>query len=178
MNRIRDDLRHLRPFVIGCVLLRVSVILVSLLVVWPLLIVTACSRPSVPTAGATSPDGRYRVELRELGRSIDRNFEVVLIDQQAATPTPCTIFTSPDEGAPPGTERFLWSKDSRAVLLVGKHFFTGEDDASSGGRERPYLLYDVVTESLWCNASQVSSLDRIEPDLLAGYGLREWNEHE
>ncbi len=178
MNRIRDDLRHLRPFVIGCVPLRASVILVFLLVAWPLLIVTACSRPSVPTAAATSPDGRYRVEIRELERFIDRNFEVVLIDQQAASPTPRTIFTSPDEGAPPGTERFVWSKDSRAVLLVGKHFFTVEDDSSSGGRERPYLLYDVVTDSLWCNASQMSSLGRIGPDMLAGYGLREWNEHE
>lgn len=175
MRPSRLECWTLRPLVIGGLPGRALVVFLYALTLWLLLNITACSPPPSPTPGATSPDGRFRAELRELDRFIDRNFEVVVIDQQAMPRTPRVIFTSPDEGAPPGTERFVWSKDSRAVLLVGRHFFTGDDDARIAGQEQPYLLYDVVTEALWCNTAQVSDLERIDSALLAKYGLADWD---
>jgi hypothetical protein len=139
---------------------------------WILPVVPGCSQAPATTASTDSPDGRFRVEVRELDRPLDRNFEVVLIDRHAAPALSRVIFASPDEGAPPGTERFLWSPDSQAVLLVGEHFFTDDDTDHEG--ERLYLLYDVAADSMWCNSSQVRDADRIDAALLARYGLTDW----
>ena len=152
-------------------------LLLSALAVSSVLIAPACSRPPAPTASATSPDGRFRVELREVTAFVDRNFEVVLVDQRGTPPTSRVIFTSPDEGNPPGTERFVWSVDSRALLLVGEHFFTIDEAAERTEGEQPYLLYDVADDSLWCNASQLSDLEQIDSALLARYGLADWQGH-
>ncbi len=136
-----------------------------------LIIFPACSRPAPSTVSSTSPDMRYRIELREVDAFIDRNFEIVLADLTASPPSHRVIFSSPDEG-PPGTERFIWSPDSRAVLLVGKNFFTAAGEKPQVG-ERAYLLFEVQTATLWCNAAQ-SSDPRFGAAELAQFHLDGW----
>jgi hypothetical protein len=40
-------------------------------------------------------------------------------------------------------------------LLVGRHFFVADSARLSTG-ETAYLMMDVVTEQIWCNATQQS----------------------
>src|SRR4051812_39911810 len=75
---------------------------------------------TVVTTESVSPNNAYRAKLVEKGEYsgyIDRNFDIILIEQ--ATGKTKTIFSSPDEGRPPGTEKFMWSEDSVYLLLVG-----------------------------------------------------------
>ncbi len=122
-----------------------------------------CARNETITASSVSPDGKTRVLLIEKddGR-MDRNFVVILEECSATTPKRfllvkiryinSLLFSSPDEGRPPGTERFVWSKDGQFILLVGKEFFTTGERLQSG--ELLYLLYDTKSGILRCNARQ------------------------
>lgn len=137
------------------------------------LIFPACSRPAPSTTSSTSSDGHYRIELRERDAFIDRNIEIVLTDLAASPPSHRVIFTSGDEG-PPGTERFIWSPDSRAVLLVGNDFFITDAGEQPQVGEREYLLFEVQTGTLWCNAAQ-SSDPRFGAAELAQFRLDDWS---
>jgi hypothetical protein len=105
--------------------------------------------------------------LLDRPRFIDRNFVVRVEDCQ--THDSFVIFSSPDEGMPIGSERFLWSKDSAQLLLVGKHFVVHEGAELETG-ESLYLLYDVASGVVWCNARQQSSF--------ASFGLAELAGHD
>src|SRR3982750_2466628 len=70
------------------------------------------------TLASTSPDGRYLIKLVEKNQSLDRNFDVILDDLH--TRSSIHIFSSPDEGRPPGTEEINWTSDSRFFLLRGR----------------------------------------------------------
>lgn len=102
-----------------------------------------------------SPDEKQQVMLLERSvPHIDRNFQIRLNGD--------IIFLSPDEGRPRGSERFLWSRDSSNLLLVGRHFFIAKDlDVELTTGESLYLLYNVPTQQIWCNASQVGN-DRFD----------------
>ncbi len=125
----------------------------------------ACTNPEDgATARSVSPNGKYCIILAEhKGRNIDRNFDVLVSEQGSKWKV---IFTSPDEGSPPGTERFLWSSDSRYVLLVGRNFFVVKKGESLESGELLYLLLDVQTGKIKCNARQDESYPRFEiPDV-------------
>lgn len=119
--------------------------------------VTSMSRSQSNTLVSLSPDGRWRVWLVEVGRFVDRNYELRLEDMQNGEKT--TIFSSPDEGEPIGTERIVWSPDSSRFLLLGRHFWAVPEAALPGG-EQVYLSYDLQTREVRCNATQ-STLPRV-----------------
>lgn len=108
------------------------------------------SEPTIPVS-SQSPDKSVSVSIVESVGQLDRNFEVVL-ETASELRVKRVIFKSPDEGLP-GTERFLWSKDSRYLLLTGQKLFVEEEDILPNG-ERLYLLYDQRTDLLKCNAAQ------------------------
>jgi hypothetical protein len=105
------------------------------------------------TVTSFSPDDALRVVVVERPGYIDRNFEVRLED--TATGQTRTVFQSPDEGRPIGSERVVWSADGSRFLLLGRHFFVTERGKLSTG-EQAYLMMDVRTGQVWCNASQQS----------------------
>ena len=109
------------------------------------------------TVHSLSPNGEFRVNLVEQRRSIghiDRNFTLQLEYLKAGKVERVErIFVSPDEGLPVGSERFIWAKDSSRFLLVGRHFFVHEHAATPDG-ELLYLLYDLNTGTIKCNATQ------------------------
>ena len=115
------------------------------------------SRGRTISASATSPDIQWRAFLVEFddGR-IDRNFEVYL--ETVRTKERRAIFSSPDEGRPAGTERFIWSKDSRFLLLVGRHFEIADSADRLSTDETLYLLHDLQTGTTRCNARQQNKL--------------------
>jgi hypothetical protein len=92
-------------------------------------------------------------ELLERLRFIDRNFKVQLTTfRLGLVPVRRTLFVSPDEG-PPGSERLLWSKDGRWLLLLGANFY-GTDDACLASGDVLYLLVDTVSGTVHSNATQ------------------------
>ncbi len=124
-----------------------------LLMIW--LVVSRAIR-NAPHIERQSPDRRRTARLVEHERWIgwiDRNFEFQIIDNAADSTR--TVFESPDEGAPPGTEQIRWTSDSRYVLVIGENFWVVEGSSDSEGKQL-YLLYDIVEDRLWCNATQTS----------------------
>jgi hypothetical protein len=103
-----------------------------------------------------SPDDRWRVHLIERGQpiNIDRNFLLRL--EQLSDGSIVELFRSPDEGRPIGSERILWSRDSKQFVLVGRHFYVHEGAQLPTG-EALYLMYDIPSERLACNAEQQST---------------------
>ncbi len=128
------------------------------------------SRPRMDvTTSSVSPDGRYRVSLIETSPdlSVDRNFALTLTDLKTGAVS--RIFESPDEGRPPGTERFVWSAGGDAFALFGRHFVADKEFVLASG-ECFYLLYHVPTAKLWCNASQ-SHENRMPISELVNHGI-------
>jgi hypothetical protein len=129
--------------------------------VFPLLLIWSFTRPlpQYTSLTSSSPDDQQTVELYETpegGFPSDRQFQIVLY------PTTNTnrykiLFHSPDEGAP-GTERFVWSTDSRYFLLLGGNFaaFTNAPLARASDRRSVYgyLLYDTISKKAFCNSAQ------------------------
>ncbi len=107
-------------------------------------------RPTT-TLVSLSPSESHRVHLIEMPTWIDRNFEVRLEDMD--TQSVITVFRSPDEGRPVGSERIIWSADGKYFLLIGKHFAANERSASGDGYFL-YLMYDLNTGEIHCNATQ------------------------
>jgi hypothetical protein len=64
-----------------------------------------------------------------------------------------TVFRSPDEGRPIGSERIVWSVDGSRFLVLGRHFY-GSDAARFPSGEQAYFLMDLPTGKVWCNAGQ------------------------
>jgi hypothetical protein len=127
------------------------------------------------TTQSLSPDEGYRITLVEIKPNtplrIDRNFKLLLatLDTEDKRETnKDTLFRSPDEGKPIGSERFVWSRDSTYVLLVGKHFFVAGDLAVGNG-EQAYFLYHLPSKRSWCNSKQASGTQ----GQLTGEQLRE-----
>ena len=78
---------------------------------------------------------------------------------------------SPDESPTGiGSERFLWSKDSKRLLLVGKCFWVREGVQLESG-EFLYFLYDVPSGQVWCNSDHRGP--PFGPNELAGYDFGE-----
>ena len=111
------------------------------------------------TLVSLSPDEKRRVHLVELNAWIDRNF--VIRVERCTDRSFETIFRSPDEGMPIGSERIVWSPDSRQFVLLGRHFYVRDGTPSVGG-EMLYLLYDVKACRLWCNAEQQRAYPHFE----------------
>jgi hypothetical protein len=108
------------------------------------------------TTTALSPDDKWQAVLVERGSYLDRNFDVRLGPTGGVSSSFVPIFSSPDEGRPIGSERFIWSKDSNYLLLVGRQFAVeGQTRMQTG--EDLYLLYHLPTKRLLCNARQVSA---------------------
>jgi hypothetical protein len=112
------------------------------------------------TTQSLSPDDTYRIYLTEskpnLPLTIDRNFKLslaILDKDDKHEIARETLYISPDEGKPIGSERFIWSKDSKYVLLVGKHFFVATD-LQVGHDEQAYFLYHAPSKRSWCNSQQ------------------------
>ncbi len=106
------------------------------------------------TTSRLSPDETMRAFLVESFTHC-RNFDVRLEHKRRGAGPARVIFRSPDEGHPIGTERFIWSKDSKWLLLVGRHFCTREAPRLASG-ETLYLLYNVKTGEVRCNSHQQS----------------------
>lgn len=115
--------------------------------------VCGCRRNDSISLASSSPDGAYRVEIAEHSDRLDRNFHLRL--HHLAGKTVATVFDSPDEGRPVGTERIVWSRDSSRFVLIGRHFFVGDEARLTNG-EAIYLLYDIKSGSIRCNATQQS----------------------
>ena len=98
-----------------------------------------------------------------------RNFSIRLED--LARDEEVTIFRSPDEGGPPGTERLIWSKDGTKLLLVGRHFFVKEDLFLDNG-DQLYFLHDLPTGKSWCNSAGVD-LPPLKADQVRGVEFTE-----
>lgn len=107
------------------------------------------------TLVSLSPDEATRVWIVERTHWIDRNFEVRVEDMKTQKMT--TVFTSPDEGRPIGSERIVWSADSLRFLLLGRHFYASPESRLPTG-ESLYLLHDQKSGKVWCNASQQKTL--------------------
>lgn len=101
------------------------------------------------TLVSLSPDARYRVRMVEVPAFIDRNFELRLEDLEGDVTR--TIFASPDEGRPTGSEQIVWSRDSGRFLLLGRRFSAGLRLPETG-EIAAYLMYDVPTGEAWCLA--------------------------
>ncbi len=111
------------------------------------------------TTSRLSPDETLRASVVEPAwRGIDRNFRIRIEDRARGTTT--TIFRSPDEGDPAGTERLIWSKDGTKLLLVGRHFFV-KDDLFLDDGDQAYLLYDVREGRAWLNAHELPDAPRL-----------------
>lgn len=123
---------------------------------WPLALVlmlcSSCENESSSVGvSQVSPDQKYVASFKELP-GFDRSFQV-LVAGNNSTSLPKIVYTSPDEGRPVGTERFIWTTNSEAFLLVGSHFFTRTNLKTKNGQSI-YLFYNVVSGELRSNASQ------------------------
>jgi hypothetical protein len=117
------------------------------------------------SASRPSPDGSKVAMLIERPwwrPYIDRNFDLAI--KRSWIGMRSIVFTSPDERIL-GTERFIWSKDSKHVILVGKKFF-GMPMLQLRTGETVYLLYDVDDGKIACNSSQAIEYPRITMDEL------------
>ena len=122
-------------------------------------------RAAYVSAEAISPDATTTAELFELPQFVDRNFQVRLKTYRwKFIPSRRVVFQSPDEGAPPGTERLIWSRDGRYLLLVGKKVFPRKRECLSTG-ELLYLLYDNqkgIVSSSGLSLADLSGIDFTE----------------
>jgi hypothetical protein len=118
-----------------------------------------------------SPDDSLRLTLLERRLDIDRNFQLTIEDVKSGRTR--VIFRSPDEGRPVGSERVIWSADSSRFVLLGRHFYVKESANLSSG-EQAYLLMDVPSGRIWCNAEQQSRYPGFEMKDLAATSWLGW----
>jgi hypothetical protein len=124
------------------------------------------------TTSRLSPDETTLARLVETSPSwaIDRNFAVRL--ESLVGGSSRTIFRSPDEGKPPGTERLIWSKDGTKLLLVGRHFFVKEDLFLDNG-DQLYFLYDVPSGNFLVNSHERPDLPPLKAGTIEGIEFTE-----
>jgi len=116
------------------------------------------------TVTRLSPDETARARVDEgppIG--LDRNFTIRLEDLRDRKSA--TIFRSPDEGGPPGTERLIWSKDGAWLLLVGRHFYVREDLFLDNG-DQLYFLHHRPTGRSWLNSAEAAVLPRLKAEMI------------
>ena len=118
---------------------------------------------------SVSPDQSREVLLVEIPAFLDRNFEVRIA---SGDQPPQTVFRSPDEGMPIGTERIVWSGDGDRFVLLGREFSVVKGGNLEDGRQL-YLMYDCGSAKLWCNAQQVTQYPRFTPTDLEGTAWKE-----
>ena len=123
------------------------------------------------TVTSLSPDDKWRVILVERRLFIDRNFHVRL--EEVETGQTRTIFQSPDEGRPIGSERFVWSQDASRFLLLGRHFYRCDSAALPSG-EQAYLMMDLNSDQIWCNAGQQTQFPEFGTDEIAAINWIDW----
>ena len=122
------------------------------------------------TVSRLSPDETFRASLTEKATGFDRNFQIRI--ENLITNATITIFRSPDEGRPYGTERLIWSKDGTKLLLVGRHFFVKEDLFLDNG-DQLYFLYEVPTGRSWCNSAEVTRFSPLKAIMIEGIDFTE-----
>ena len=125
------------------------------------------------TTCRVSPDDLMRVWLVELHSHIqlDRNVAIRLEDINRME-TVDLLKSSPNEGFPAGSERFVWSVDGSKVVLVGRHFFVREKlDLASG--EQIYFLHDLKAHRTYLNSAGETGFLPLTADLLAGVEFTE-----
>ena len=110
------------------------------------------------TLVSNSPDGDYQIIVRERGRFIDRNFRVVLVDRKTGVER--VIFDSFDQSPTITRERFVWTHDSSKVALTGDRYYA-TPEASLANGEIVFLMYDVKSDKLWCNADDDRRYERL-----------------
>lgn len=137
----------------GCGLLLVLCFLLPLIVFWGSQLSGIGETEAVNTLRSLSPNENYRVTLKEKKIFIDRNFILEMEDFEQNRKY--SIFESPDEGLPTGSERILWSRNSEQFLLLGRKLHVHQDALLPNG-EKLYLLYDLTTKTLKCNALQLT----------------------
>ncbi len=127
---------------------------------------------SETTTSRLSPDETLRARLVEYApsRGLNRQIEVQIDSLIDGTST--RIYGSPDEGRPEGTERLIWSKDGKWLLLVGRHFFVKEDLFLDNG-DQLYLLYNVPLRKSWNNSAFSKELSGLKPNLIDGIEFTE-----
>ncbi len=125
------------------------------------------------TVTSLSPYGTSRVSLVEVSPSwaIDRNFQLRI--ESMSTGEIRTVFHSPDEGRPIGSERFLWSRDGTTFLLVGRHFYV-KDDLRIATGEQAYFLYEIPTGRGWCSADQPAGYPLLTAEILSRVAFPGW----
>jgi len=123
------------------------------------------------TVTSLSPDDQWRVALVERRHDIDRNFDLRL--EAVETGRTRIIFRSPDEGRPISSERFVWSQDGTRFLLLGRHFYQC-DSAKSPSGEQAYLMMDLSTDEIWCNAGQQSRFPKFGPEEIRAINWIDW----
>jgi len=131
--------------------------------------VFAMFTPRHVTTSLMSPDQHLRAVLLDARlHGLDRNFAVCIEETGGDSRR---IFGSPDE-APSGigSERFIWSKDSKGLLLVGSRFYARKGVQLASG-EHLYLLYDRPSGKVWCNSDMIGP--PFGPDELKGYDFGE-----
>lgn len=131
--------------------MRTSIITAGVLIVGVLIGFAGARFGERVTVVSLSPDDATRAWVVELPRFIDRNIAVKVEDIASGKVT--TVFTSPDEGRPVGSERIVWAADSSRFVLLGRHFYVLPEARLPGG-ESLYLLYDIRSGKLWSNAAQ------------------------
>lgn len=99
---------------------------------------------------AASPDGRYEAVLDERACYIDRNFHILLTDNQSGATRKIGWRLSVDQSPSITREHFVWSPDSRYVALVGdRYYVTDEAELPSG--DLIALVYDTVDDAFYSN---------------------------
>jgi hypothetical protein len=126
-----------------------------------------------PTVSSLSPDDSIRAWLVEISPTwaIDRNFAVrleFLREDQTRT-----VFFSPDEGRPVGSERFIWSKDGTTLLLVGRHFYKTAEGPILGTGEQAYFLYHLPSRRGWCASTEQTKWPHLTHNQLRGIDFTE-----
>jgi hypothetical protein len=124
------------------------------------------------TLVSLSPDDQWRVALVERNQFIDRNFDLLLEYVNASRSR--TVSRLPDEGRPIGSERIIWSADNSRFLLLGRHFYQADAARMKNG-EQPYLMMDIPSGRIWCNASQQSEFPAFTIDDLKLISWVGWN---
>lgn len=121
------------------------------------------------TTSRLSPDELFRASLVELhsNNQLDRNVSIRLEDIKNLGISPPIILlpTSPNEGFPAGTERFIWSRDGSRFLLVGRHFFVRADLTLTTG-EQVYFLHDRAANRSYLNSAKTEALPGLTADLI------------
>lgn len=152
-------------------ILRMGIVIASCLLMVIMLRFLILRTKSGEVLRKRSPDGNRTVVVEELNNQlVDHNLIISIQDE--GTGNKKTIFKTPDEGKPSGTEKIFWSDDGDFLLLVGKNFFV-VDEAMVNDETALYLMYRVSTGEVWCNSSQTRSIRFVLDDVIkAGIKVR------